>query len=247
MASQRSALGAFLPNVSASYRWSKGKETNIDPVAEGEPDEQDIGPSKNLTLSGNMTLLDLTNFFDYAQARTSRAAARLDVIDSEQDLLVDSLEVGKQPNSMVMDRSHTLWILSDGGFEGSPYGQENGSLMRIPAGARNAELVHRFAPGDRPTDLVINGTGDTLYFLNRHVYRLAIGQLAPPEKVIDYPSDEATGAFYALAVDPRSSELYVADAMDYIQRGMVYRYSAGAVLRDSFRVGITPGAFGIQP
>ncbi len=49
--------------------------------------------------------------------------------------------------------------------------------------------------------------------------------------------------FYALTVDPRTSELYVADAIDYQQPGTLYRYSPEGELLDSFTTGITPGAF----
>ena len=46
-----------------------------------------------------------------------------------------------------------------------------------------------------------------------------------------------------LTVDPRTSEVYLADALDYVQPGWVFRYSARGELLDSFQVGIIPGAF----
>lgn len=52
-----------------------------------------------------------------------------------------------------------------------------------------------------------------------------------------------TTLYYGLTVDPETDDVYVADAIDYQQPGMVYRYSADGVLKDSFTVGITPGAF----
>jgi len=44
-------------------------------------------------------------------------------------------------------------------------------------------------------------------------------------------------------VDPYSSEIYVADAIDFVQRGMVYRFSPEGVAVDTFRTGIAPGGF----
>ena len=86
-ANQRAALGAFLPSVRSSYSYTKGKETNIEPVDPGEVDQQDIGPNKSLNVNASWTVVDFGNFFSYFSSRASAAAAHLDVIDSEQDLI----------------------------------------------------------------------------------------------------------------------------------------------------------------
>jgi DNA-binding beta-propeller fold protein YncE len=170
------------------------------------------------------------------------------VIDSQTDRVVDSIEVIKQPNSMVLDRYQTLWVLSDGGFPESPYGYELPGLMKIDAGSGEAELVHRFSEGALPSGLSINGSGDTLYFLNGGVYRHAVGSMKDPELIIDSPYPAGVqGGFYALEVDPVSSELYVADAMDFVQRGMVYRYTPDGEAVDAFLAGIGPGRFCFKP
>lgn len=89
-AGKRSALGAFLPRISASYDWSKSKTTDIKASLAGDPemtfDDQD-NTNKSLRLSGDMNLLDFTAFYDYAASKADHAAARLDVIASEQDLI----------------------------------------------------------------------------------------------------------------------------------------------------------------
>ena len=52
--------------------------------------------------------------------------------------------------------------------------------------------------------------------------------------------------FYSLAVDPNRNEIYVSDAIDYLQRGSIYRYSAAGNLIDQFKAGIIPGGFCFQ-
>ncbi len=166
------------------------------------------------------------------------------VIDSELDLVVDSIEVLKQPNSMVLDRHHSLWVLCDGGAEGSPYGFEAGGLLKIGAGSTEPEIILSFPLGESPRDLKINGTGDTLFFINEDVYRFAVKGMTEPELLIESPYEGSMmSGYYGLDVDPLSSEIYVADAIDFVQRGMVYRFSPEGVAVDTFRTGIAPGGF----
>ena len=172
------------------------------------------------------------------------------IIDSEKDELLDSIEVLKQPNSMAMDRKHNLWVLCDGGFEGSPYGSDIPGLMKIEAGSTEAVLVHSFEPGDKPTALHINGGGDTLWFLNQNLYRLPLegSQAQEPEMFIESPYGTGfNGGYYGLNIDPSTSEIYISDAVDYVQRGLVYRYAPNGLPLDTLRVGISPSAFCFKP
>lgn len=166
------------------------------------------------------------------------------IIDTDLDRVVDSIEVIKQPNSMVLDKYHNLWVLSDGGFEDSPYGYELPGLMRIKSGSTEPEIVHRFKAGEKPSELRINGGGDTLYFINNHIFRLAVGDAAGPERFITSPYEgSAAGGWYGLEVDPLTSHLYVADAIDHLQRGVIFIYDSFGQAIDTFSAGITPGAF----
>lgn len=166
------------------------------------------------------------------------------VIDSELDRVIDSIEVFKQPNSMVMDRNQDLWVLCEGEDDQSPNGSSKAGLMRIGAGSTRAEQILSFAAGDMPRELRINGSGDTLFYINGHVYSYAISGSSPPGLLVESPyAGNMFNGFYGLEVDPVSSELYVADAMDFVQKGWVYRYTPGGMPVDTFRAGIAPGAF----
>jgi len=170
------------------------------------------------------------------------------IIDSEEDRVVDSIEVLKQPNSMVLDRHNSLWVLTDGGFQESPYGYETPGLLRIKAGTRHVEIIHRFEEREKPSELKINGTGDTLYFINNHIFRYMVENASAPELIISSPySGLAPGGYYALEVDPVTSHLYVADAIAHLQRGNIYRFNSTGEPVDTFSAGITPGAFSFNP
>lgn len=172
-------------------------------------------------------------------------------IDTTTDKLVDSLTVTKQPNSMVLDKNGKIWVLSDGGYTGSPYGQERATLIKIDAERFVVENILPFAGMEAsPSELSINESKDRIYFINGSwasgsvpnsgVYTMSVEQTALPSAPL---IAEEGRLFYALGVNPYTGEVYVSDAIDYVQRSVVFRYSAGGDLLDQFKVDITPGAF----
>lgn len=163
------------------------------------------------------------------------------VLDTTTDMIVDSITVTKQPNSLVLDKNNKLWVLSDGGWPGSAYGQENAALSRIDAETRNVEMVMQFPSlDDSPVDLVLNGSADTLYYIFQGIRRMSItDEELPANAFIGIRNND----FYSIAVDPETSVIYAGDAIDYQQNGLIYRFSPGGELIDSLRAGINPGAF----
>lgn len=161
-------------------------------------------------------------------------------IDTTTDKVVAELEVGIQPTSLVVDCYGKLWTITDGGYEDSPYGYEAPSLYRIDAETFTIEKQFRFAKGDAPSEVQLNGRGDKLYWINNDVWAMDVTADRIPVKPFIPYSDTL---YYGLTIDPRSGEVYVADAIDYVQAGKIYRYSEQGERLDEFYVGITPGAF----
>lgn len=165
---------------------------------------------------------------------------RIIKIDTRTDKVVDALTVGIQPNSLVMDCNYKLWTITDGGYDGSPYGYEAASLYRIDASTFTVERQFKFRKGDAPSELQLNGTRDTLYWINNDIVRMDVGADRLP--VRPFLKSRET-KYYGLTVNPVNGQVYVADAIDYQQQGMIYRYSADGRLLSEFYVGITPSAF----
>jgi DNA-binding beta-propeller fold protein YncE len=171
------------------------------------------------------------------------------VIDSERDVLTDSIDVISQPKSMVADRNGKLWVLSDGGTEGNPYSYEKSGLTRIDPETMEIERIFRFDLNDNPLSLCLNGSRDTLFLINQHVWKMAVNSSKfPVEPFLLSPyTDQITGGFYSMIVDSVNSDVYIADAVDNVQQGYVYRYSANGAPIDTFRTGIIPDSFCFKP
>ena len=161
-------------------------------------------------------------------------------IDTETDRVVDELVVGIQPTSLVMDKNYKLWTITDGGYEGSPYGYEAPSLYCIDAAKFEIEKQFRFKLGDSPSEVQINGEGDKLFWINDDIWAMDVdADRIPARPFLKYRDTK----YYGLTVNPRNGDVYVADAIDYQQQGIIYRYRADGEPVDEFYVGVTPGAF----
>lgn len=165
---------------------------------------------------------------------------RIIKIDTETDQVVDQLTVGIQPTSLVLDKYNKLWTVTDGGYEGSPYGYEAPSLYRIDAETFSIERRFKFKLGDWPSEVQLNGTRDRLYWINNDVWAMDVtADRLPVRPFLKYQDTK----YYGLTVNPVNGEVYVADAIDYQQQGIIYRYSPEGELLDHFYVGVIPGAF----
>ncbi len=161
-------------------------------------------------------------------------------IDTETDRVVDCLTVGIQPNSLVVDRNNKLWTITDGGYDGSPYGHETPSLFRIDPETFSIEKEFRFRPGQSPSELNVNGDGSRVYWINDDVWQMDVDAVRlPVSPLIRYRSTK----YYGLTVDPLSGDVYVGDAIDYQQQGIIYRYTSSGEPIDSFYAGVSPGSF----
>ena len=161
-------------------------------------------------------------------------------IDTESDAVVRELIVGIQPESMVMDCNDKLWVLTDGGFKDSDYGYEAPKLLRIDPEAFRIEQSFSFPEGAHASRLTVGIDGDELYWLDAGGCRMS--GYATHLPVRPFISREGT-LFYGLTLNPVNGEIYVSDAVDYVQSGVVLRYSPDGVLLDTFNVGINPGNF----
>lgn len=162
-------------------------------------------------------------------------------IDTRTDKVVATLEVGIQPASMVEDDNNKLWVLCDGGqWDGNPIGFEAPTLCRINPKTMSIEATFTFTKGDYLSKIRINEEENRLYWINNGaLYRMSINDQTLPTT----PYIQGEGMFYAVTLDPKNEDIYLADAIDYQQQGIIYRYTAAGQPIHSFYGGIIPTEF----
>ncbi|MCC6838673.1 MAG: hypothetical protein IT230_00795 [Flavobacteriales bacterium] len=157
------------------------------------------------------------------------------VVDTASDQLVDSIAVSRGGNSIVEDAQGKLWVACTGGAGTPP------ALFRMDPTSLQVEASFPFSSSSAsPWRLITSADRTALLFLNEGVYRMAIADGALPGIPL-IPADGRN--FYGLGVDPADGTVYVSDAIDYAQRGRVFRFQADGTALDDFLAGRIPCGF----
>lgn len=158
------------------------------------------------------------------------------IINSITDVITDSLLIGKGASSVVVDKNSKVWILTSGSSADS----QPGKLLRINPVTLQIELNLSFTTSDSPGQLKLNGTRDTLYYLNKGVYQFPASNTQFPASPI---INQGSKLFYGLGINPNDFSIYVSDAIDYIQKSKIEVYDANGKLKQSFNAGIISNGF----
>ena len=158
------------------------------------------------------------------------------VIDTNSDKVVDSIAVGIEPESMVLDKNGMLWVLCNGGWARENYAELD--AINTATGEVVKKIVFP-SKQESPSCLKINGEGDTLYYLETGVRRMSItASVLPSDPFIP----ESGHYFYKLGIDPVSTYIFVTDAVDYQQNGHLLCFSSEGTPVKSLDAGIIPGS-----
>ena len=157
------------------------------------------------------------------------------VINTTTDKVLDSIKVGLEPESMVIDRNNKLWVLCNGGWMRLNYAK----LISINTGTNKVEKEFVFPTKQAsPACLNISGDGTNLFYLEGGVRKMNISAAGLPQS--PFIAEEGS-YFYKLGVNPVNDDVFVTDAIDYQQQGFVMLYNSAGVLQSKLRAGIIPG------
>lgn len=169
---------------------------------------------------------------------TNMKSDKVYVINTATDAMIDSIAVTYGSGSICEDTNGKLWVLCGGDQTLGIYP----SLSRIDPVTDSVEQSFTFPNlTDSPNHLNINGSLNELYYLaNGGVYKFPISSSSLPSSPL---IAQASYNFYGLGVDPNTGIVYVADAIDYVQNGVILKYQSNGTYLGSFIVGIIPNHF----
>lgn len=158
-------------------------------------------------------------------------------LDASSNALTDSVEIGlPSPNSLEMDVDGNIWVLCGG----ESWNNLNGGLVKFNSSLTKLATI-QFSNLSSGSHLVKTNDGDSLYFLHEGLKKMGISQTTIPTS--NYLETPANVNFYSLGVQPLTGKIYLGDAVDYVQQGKVYQYSASGILLNDFTAGVNPGRF----
>jgi YVTN family beta-propeller protein len=156
------------------------------------------------------------------------------IIDIATEAVTSKIKVGVNPNSLVQDANGDIWVLCGGDWSAT-----NGKLVQI----KNNTVVATFNVPQGANSLATNTAKNLLYFAGgKGIYQKDLTAAAPSVWA-------ALASFvtpYGLGVDPKTDNVFFADAKNYTASGLVYVFNSAKILQDSVKTGIVPSNFWFQ-
>lgn len=167
----------------------------------------------------------------------------ISVIDLTTKTEIKKIVVGDAPVAVFADVNGKVWVLCRGSYGidfMSSDDDTEGKFVKIDPSTDNILTnITIGVKGDHPDKIKMNATKNTMYYLSSYnflsgVYKFNITDGAASTTPL------ITGYFYGIGYDKYKDELYLADALDFIQRGYIHRYSSAGVEINSYQVGVIP-------
>lgn len=153
-------------------------------------------------------------------------------INPLNDQIEDSLQLPGNGSSMAMGPEGKIWL----GYEKNG-ASPPGVLLIQPEGQLTILQQSTDVNLPAPDRLVSSATGDTLYFLNAGLCRMAAGNT----EIFRYSLP--SGNWYGLGLDRLRQEIWISDVKDYQQESRILRLDAGGNQLQEYRGGIISSRF----
>ncbi len=158
------------------------------------------------------------------------------VIDASTDQVLKTITLSDGPANIGLDSDGSVWIVCSGDYGdfADPTDDTPGKLFAL--NPTTDEVVDSIEVGGHPGEIAFSNDG--------YVYVVGeLGIIKVDTRTVEIVANPfIAGSFYTVAVDGITNEIYVADAKDFVQNGVVRVYSPSGVALNEFEVGIAPGS-----
>ncbi|MBW7887941.1 MAG: hypothetical protein H3C35_06225 [Bacteroidetes bacterium] len=160
------------------------------------------------------------------------------VINPTNDSVVKAIVTAAGPSEIGVDKNGKVIILCTGYSDWSNSANDTpGNISIVDPAVDSVVQTIPFSLSQygHPMKMSLSTSGDGFTFTNKGItkFNTTSGTITAESYI---PKNG-----YTLKVDNDNGELYVGDAMDFVQNGLMYRYSKQGNLQDSMTVGIIPG------
>lgn len=163
-------------------------------------------------------------------------SSQLLVINTQNDSVEQRIQTAKSPLSLAVDQNQKLWIACSGGIN-----ESEPALIKLDPSNLSIELELRVTDVSKSiSELAVSQDRDELYFLMGDVYKMEVDASSLPSNPWH---SKPSANYYAMDVDPNNGEVYLSDAIDYQQAGVIYRLDSEANYLSQFKAGLIPGFF----
>jgi DNA-binding beta-propeller fold protein YncE len=191
------------------------------------------GPEKML-MQGNF--MYVTNSGMYGIDST------ISVINLTTETISKTIVAGYNPEDIKLDKNSDLWVLCFGKevYDASNKLIDSSACELVRINTDSWEVEHRVTISNSEHALIldISPDGSLLYFGGGYsfagIYSLSISQIDNPP--LKYCDDYA----YGFNVNPNNGEVFVTIAGNYVDAGLLKRYSAQGNLLGTYQAGIIP-------
>ncbi len=163
-------------------------------------------------------------------------------VDSRSERVTDSIRVPASPVAIVRGRTGEGWVYCQGHTpSGTP-----GGIARVSFDSKEVLDSVTFASGGTQplgAGLSYDAKGERVFYLREDVFVIDAASSSSPRRIV--PAEGKT--FYAMRYIPDLGEVWVSDAIDFVQRGVVERYTSDGVFLSRFTAGVIPNGFYALP
>lgn len=184
-----------------------------------------------IKLNGSTEEMVMVNNMVYI---TNTRKSNLYLVDPQTDMIVDSIPVGFGSSTLAVDKDNMIWV----GCMGDNSQAVNGSIYQVnPLTRQVLKTLALNNSLDIWDKIRFNRTGDTLYYMNKGLFRFGIYDTQLPSIPL---IAQGSSLFNGVNVNPENGDIYICDAIDYVQKGRVLVYSGTGIYKTTVSAGIIP-------